>query len=71
MPCRYCKGEIEGGGRRKAHAECDAEWSRRYDEGLCTRCGGAEAEAYGPACSKCVDARGAMSYHNYPGGKTG
>lgn len=64
--CRYCNMEVDGG-RAGEHAACAAEWNRRYDANICTRCGEREAEPYGSACSTCISPGRPLRYHGYPG----
>ena len=67
MVCRYCNGVIEGG-ESSEHAACSKEWNRRYDAGVCTRCGEGKAESFSPACSTCIYTKRTMPYRGYPGG---
>lgn len=36
MPCMFCEG---GDDYRDAHPRCSAEFERRYQGGICLRCG--------------------------------
>ena len=60
--CGCCGNETDG---ESVHAECNAEWSRRINDRVCTRCGkGSIFENY--RCKKCdYDS----AFKGYPGGQ--
>lgn len=64
MGCRYCARPLERGSA--AHRECDAEWGRRYDESLCTRCCAPIPDRDEYTCQGCRDS--GAPYTGYSGG---
>ena len=63
--CVFC-GRRLGANECRQHDACQAEWERRLDGHLCTKCGVAAVEPTHSWCSACV--HHSVPYSDYPGG---
>ena len=61
MRCRYCDRRTPGGD----HVECDDEYRRRHDRGLCVFCGDPRGARLWSRCDRCND--GVPDFVGYPG----
>ena len=62
MSCWYCEGGIS---RNVHHGICHAEFERRSEKGVCTRCGEREAAGY-YMCAACSTADDLPPFVGYP-----
>ena len=61
IKCGYCGGNTDGA---SVHESCEAEWSRRVNDNLCTRCGKSPLYDY----YRCESCNFSSPFLDYPGG---